>query len=268
MLSAARRLLGFADQPRYGARPPLVLINGLAEQAESWFLSTDYWRRWFDVHLPGILVYDGPICQQRLDKKENITVDFLADRLELYLDQFIQKPPYRLVASSLGGQIAVEYAARHPDKVERLVLLCPSGMGSEEKLPITAGARHKDYQGLVGSVFHNRKLVPREVVDYYEQKFASKLWRKAMFQTVRGTKSHCVAHKLPQYKNPALVVCGQEDRIVDPQSVQAACDGLPNYRFVMLPDCGHAPQLECPRIVNPLIARFLREKVVGTRYRS
>ena len=106
-----------------------------------------------------------------------------------------------------------------------MVLLCPSGMGSEEKLPITARTRHKDYDGLVGSVFHNRKLVPREVVDYYEGKFGSRAWRKAAFQTVRGTKSHCVAHKLPRYKNPALVICGQEDQIVDPEHVLATAPG-------------------------------------------
>ena len=47
--------------------------------------------------------------------------------------------------------VAVEYAARYPEKVGRVVLLCPSGMGSEERLPITEGARHKDYTGLVAS---------------------------------------------------------------------------------------------------------------------
>lgn len=139
MLSTVRRLFA-GKSPNYGSRPPVVLINGLAEQAESWFCSEEHWRQWFDVHLPGILVYDGPVFQRQLTAGRNITVDFLADRLALYLDEFVQRPPYSLVVSSLGGQIAVEYTHRHPEKVASLVLLCPSGMGGEEKLPITEGA--------------------------------------------------------------------------------------------------------------------------------
>ncbi|MDX1945528.1 MAG: alpha/beta hydrolase [Pirellulaceae bacterium] len=248
----------FGGSISYGERPPLVLINGLAEQGESWFRSVDYWRKWFDVHLPGILVYDGPVMQRRLASGQPVSVDFLADRLEQYLDEFVQRPPYRLVASSLGGQVAVEYTSRHPEKVAGLVLICPSGMGSEEKLPITEGARHKDYQGLVGSVFHNRRLVPPAVVDYYARKFNHKPWRKALFQTVRGTKRHSVRDKLRRIERPTLVICGREDQIVDPLVVESAVAGIPSMKFVMLDQCGHAPQLEMPGVVNPLVARFLR----------
>jgi pimeloyl-ACP methyl ester carboxylesterase len=259
MFSFARRIFGFADQSGYGARPPLVLINGLAEQAESWFLNTQYWRRWFDVYLPEILVYDGPVCQARLASGGGITVDFLTDRLARFLDEFVQKPPYRLVASSLGGQIAAEYAARYPDKVDRLVMLCPAGMGSEERLPIAEGVRNRSCQALVGSVFHDCKRVPGGVAQYYERKFASKAWRKALFETVRSTKGHTVRDRLPQIKCPALVICGSEDKIVDNECIVSACAGLPNFRLVMLPGCGHAPQVEFPQVVNSLVARFLRE---------
>ena len=43
----------------YGRRQPLILINGLAEQHESWFRNRRYWSRYFDLYLPNILVYDG-----------------------------------------------------------------------------------------------------------------------------------------------------------------------------------------------------------------
>ena len=72
-------------------------------------------------------------------RREPIDIKFLTDRLAEYLDRFVQSPPYHLVASSLGGQISVEYAARYPEKVGKLVLLCPSGFGTEERLPITEG---------------------------------------------------------------------------------------------------------------------------------
>jgi len=253
-------MLGFKHRDVYRSAQPLVLVNGLAEQGESWYRNREIWQRHFDVHAPGVLVYDGPVLQERLNSRQPITVSFLTDRLAEYLDKFAQKPPYHIVGSSLGGQIAVEYAARYPEKVGRVVLLCPSGMGSEERLPITEGARHKDYTGLVASTFYDRRLASPGVVKYYEQKFASKAWRKAFFQTVRGTKGHSVRETLKRVDRPVLVICGREDRIVDTHVVREAIEGLPNFRFVNLPHCGHAPQLERPKIVNHLVLEFLREE--------
>ena len=160
--------------------------------------------------------------QERLARREPINIDFLTDRLEEYLDRFVQSPPYHLVASSLGAQISVEYAARHPDNVGKLVLLCPSGFGPVERFPVMEGARSKNYQGLVESTFFDRRRASPRIVKYYEQKFACKPWRRALFETVRGTKSHSVRDKLTLFDRPTLVICGREDRIVDPQEVYEA----------------------------------------------
>lgn len=249
--------LGWSRPDTYRRTQSLILVNGLAEQGESWYPNRRVWSQQYDVHTPGVIVYGGDVMQQRLATRQPIDIAFLTDRLAQYLDQYVQSPPYHLVASSLGGQLSVEYAARYPEKVGKLVLLCPSGFGTEEKLPITDGARHKNYQGLVESTFHNRRLASARIVKYYEQKFACKRWRKAFFETVRGTKSHSVRDKLALIKVPTLVICGREDRIVDSLAVQAASKDIPNHRFVMIPNCGHAPQLECPRLINRLVSEFL-----------
>ena len=56
---------------------------------------------------------------------------------------------------------------------------------------------------------------------------------------------------------PTLVICGREDRIVDPNAVYEAVKDIPNYSFVMVPHGGHAPQLEHPRLINRLVVEFL-----------
>ena len=93
-------------------------------------------------------------------------------------------------------------------------------------------------------------------MSYYERKFASKPWRRALFETVRGTKSHSVRNKLTLFDRPTLVICGREDRIVDPQAVYEVVKDIPNFRFVMVPHCGHAPQLECSRLINRMVVQF------------
>src|SRR5437773_9184532 len=136
----------------YGRRPPLILINGLAEQPESWFKNRRYWARFFDVHAPNILDYDGDALHQRLQADLPVTVDYLVGELYTYLHHFVQDPPYHVVASSLGGKVAVEFAVRHPALVNRMVLLCPSGMGHEEQLPIMDGVRRTDWHSVIRSV--------------------------------------------------------------------------------------------------------------------
>jgi pimeloyl-ACP methyl ester carboxylesterase len=257
MLQQILKPLRISSADAYRRAPPLILVNGLAEQGESWYLNRDAWQKHFEVHSPGILVYDGPVLQNRLVERQPINISFLTDRLAEYLDRFVQTPPYHVVASSLGAQISVEYAARHPEKVDKLVLLCPSGIGGEEHLPIMEGARHHNYQGLVESTFFNRRLASPRIVKYYEQKFASKPWRRALFETVRGTKSHSVQDKLALFDRPTLVICGREDRIVDPHAVYEAVKDIPNYDFAMIPNCGHAPQLECSRLINRMVVKFL-----------
>src|SRR6516165_4856998 len=75
---------------RYARRQPVILINGLSEQPESWFRNLPYWRRYFDVYTPNVLVYDGPGLHRRIDTGEPVSVDFLVEQLHHYLSNFVQ----------------------------------------------------------------------------------------------------------------------------------------------------------------------------------
>ena len=118
---------------------PLVLVNGLAEQPETWFANKTYLSRQFDVKVPEILVYDGASLHDWIDSGGEVTVEYLADRLGRFLDEFVQRPPYHLVGSSLGSQVILTYATRCPEKVSKLVLICPSGFHGDENLPMIEG---------------------------------------------------------------------------------------------------------------------------------
>ena len=235
----------------------LVLLNGLAGQNESWYCNRQVWSEYFDVSAPAIMVYDGAPIQSRMARDLPVSVEFLTDMLDSYLANYVQNPPYHLVASSLGCQIAVEYAARKPDQVGRLVLLCPSGVAPDEKLPVSDGVRHRDFYRLVASVFHDRRCVCPGIVDYYKRQFARKVWRKGAFRTIQDTRLNSIRDKLRRLKRPTLIICGQEDRIVDPFEVAELVQGQPNLTFRLVPKCGHAPQIESAELVNDMVVEFL-----------
>ena len=245
----------------YGRRQPLVLVNGLAEQAESWFRNRRFWGRYFDVHLPNFLVYDGDAIHKRIDEKQEISVDYLVQQLHHYLFNFAQTPPYHFVASSLGGKVVVEFANRYPEMVNRMVLLCPSGMGDKESLPIMEGVRKEDWNSVVRSVFHRRRYVDRDMVRYYKAAVKNRRWKRGMLRTVNDTKEHTVRHLMQQLKVPTLLVTAENDRICCPKTAEEAAAEMPEGigHFLMIPKCGHAPQIERSRKVNRLVLSFLTD---------
>ena len=241
----------------YSRREPLVLVNGLAEQAESWYRNRRFWGRYFDVHLPNILVYDGPAIHARVKDGQPVTIDYLVGQLHTYVTQFVQAGPVHLVSSSLGGKMTVEFAARYPELVNRMVLLCPSGMGDEEKLPVLEGVVKNDWHGVVKSVFYRPRFVNRDIVRYYKAAVSNRRWKAGLLRTVNGTKETTVRTRLKDIKAHTLLVTGQQDRICDPATAAEAAKELPNGHFLSLPKCGHAPQIEKSRKINRLVVHFL-----------
>ncbi|QVL34798.1 alpha/beta hydrolase [Telmatocola sphagniphila] len=242
---------------RYGRKPHLVLLNGLAEQHESWFRNAKHWARYFEVHKPNILAYEGDAFHKRINDGLPISVDYLVEQLKLYLDQFVQNPPYHLVSSSLGGKVAVEFAVRYPELVGRVVLICPSGMGDVEQLPIMEGVRHNDHESLVRSVFNSTRNLEKGLLKYYRRMFSSKKWKKGFIRTVKGTNDHSVREQLKLLKPMTLFVSGELDRIVDPKEGARAAQEIPKGQYIEIPNCGHAPQIEKSAYINRLVIHFL-----------
>ncbi len=245
-------------RPRsYGRKNGLILLNGLAEQQESWYRNIRYWGRYFDVHMPNLLAYEGDALHRRIREGLPISVEYLVEQLHYYVTQFVQTPPYHIVSSSLGGKVAIEFAIKYPALVSRLVLICPSGMGDEERLPIMEGVKHHDYKKLITSVFHKPRLVDRELLKYYQTRFQSRKWKMGMLKTVKGTNDHVVRPHLPQVSQLTLFISGEEDRIVDPVVGKKAAGEIPQGHYLSIPNCGHAPQIEKPWLVNRLVVHFL-----------
>ncbi|MFO0911065.1 MAG: alpha/beta fold hydrolase [Isosphaeraceae bacterium] len=262
MHSRVGRLFDLQRFRSYRRSTPLVLVNGLAEQSESWFANRDVWARHFDVKVPELLVYDGDALHRHIEQGGEVSVDYLTDRLTLFLNEFVQRPPYDLVGSSLGGQVVLNYAVRHPEQVSSLVLLCPSGLHGDENLPLVEGVRRSDYESLVQSVFHRSHLATPSLVGAIERKFQDRRWKKGVLKTLRGTVGHSVSHLLPLVRQPALLIWGEHDRVLSDVagSIRSACR-MPAARQVLIPHCGHAPQIEKARLVNRLVIRFLSDSL-------
>jgi pimeloyl-ACP methyl ester carboxylesterase len=119
-----------------------VLLRGLTREARHWGDFAEQLAR----ALPGsasaatrVLALDLPGNGMLCRETSPATVDAMAESARSQLRARGVPPPYSLVAMSLGGMVAVDWALRHPQEIERLVLINtsmrPLGRASERLRP-------------------------------------------------------------------------------------------------------------------------------------
>jgi hypothetical protein len=124
------------------------------------------------------------------------------------------------------------------------------------------GVKRSQYDTLVKSVFHKGRFASEDLVKAFERKFQDRKWKKGVLRTLRGTVGHSVAPLLPLVPHPTLVIWGASDRVLSdvPGAIRAA-DQILRVRQVVIPKCGHAPQIEKARLINQLVVRYLKDKL-------
>ncbi|MET8004699.1 alpha/beta fold hydrolase [Nonomuraea glycinis] len=106
--------------------PPLVLLHGSATNSAMWLTDVAGFARHFRVYAIDLVGEPGLSAPSRPDLASGAYARWLEEVLDALDIRRIS-----MVAVSLGGWIALDYATRHPGKVERLALQCPGGIGPQ-----------------------------------------------------------------------------------------------------------------------------------------
>jgi pimeloyl-ACP methyl ester carboxylesterase len=257
-----------------GSGPPVILLHGLGASNTSllpplWDLARDH--RVLAPDLPGFGGSGKPI--------RSYDFPFFARWLRAFMDS-VGVDKADLVGNSLGGRIALEAGLSLPDRVGRMVLLCPSPafLRGRQYVPIVKLLRpelavvpmlltHRAVVEGVRSMFSRPDRLPPQwyeaFADEFLRVFASPRGRIALFSAARQvyleepTGRQGFWNRLPALKRPALFVWGEKDWLVPARFEHHISEALPNCESVVLKDCGHVPQCELPNKTNRLIRDFL-----------
>jgi pimeloyl-ACP methyl ester carboxylesterase len=265
-----------------GSGPPVVLLHGLGATNASmlpprWDLARDH--RVLAPDLPGFGGSSKPI--------RSYDFPFFAEWLRDFLDAVgIDKAV--LVGNSLGGRVALEAGLSLPDRVDRMVLLCPSPafLRGRQAVPLVRLLRpelalvpmlltHGAVIEIARSMFSKPDRLRAEWFDSFADEFlrvfASPRGRVAFFSAAREVYLEEPSGKngfwdrLPALKRPALFVWGDKDWLVPARFAHHIGEALPKCESVVLEDCGHVPQYELPIKTNQLIRDFLgRNRPAGS----
>jgi pimeloyl-ACP methyl ester carboxylesterase len=210
--------------------------------------------------------------------KQRATIPGYADLLADLIRQ-LGKPPVVLVGHSMGGMISLTLGMRHPELVERMVLVCPTISGRLSTfinlfiLPITLMERFGLGSWIV-SVFENwlvgitdqlmRPASFAEVTGITAQDYAQ-LRADARRPGQGRVRAECywamrendLRGKLKQVTVPALVIWGMEDNTVPLRDASVVAREWPEADLRVIPSAGHWPQFETPKIAERYVRAFL-----------
>jgi pimeloyl-ACP methyl ester carboxylesterase len=74
--------------------------------------------------------------------------------------------------------------------------------------------------------------------------------------------------RLPNLRTPALFLWGSEDRLVPAGFARHVSEAMPTAESVVIPHCGHVPQLELPALTMQLVREFLSSERTPSAHAS
>jgi pimeloyl-ACP methyl ester carboxylesterase len=186
-----------------------------------------------------------------------------------------------LVGNSMGGRVAIEVGLQAPERVDGIALLCPAvAFVKRDFHPVVRLLRpewgllpHAIPRPLVArqfwSLFHDRETIDKAladvVVDGFRKVYANPAGRHAFLASARNIYLDApfgrngFYERLADLEPPALFVWGAKDWLIPASFRHVVDEWLPTARQVVLPDCGHVPQVERPDDVNELLLGFFAD---------
>lgn len=240
------------------SKDALVLIHGLGASAERWdrvipLLEDDY--RVVVPDLIGFGYSDKPLA--------DYTPKFFSDFIEKFFAACnLQRPA--IVGSSLGGQIAAEYASSHPSNIEKLVLVSPAGMMKQSTPALDAYIMAAMYPGKKSAkrafemMDGSGKSADEAIINGFVKRMRMHNAKMAFMSTLLGLKnSELITSKLQAITAPVLIVWGSDDPVIPIVHAAGFVSSIRNCRLCKMDGCGHTPYVHAPHAFAAKVLEFL-----------
>src|SRR6201991_3704676 len=228
--------------------PAVVMIHGAGFDSSTWALHS----RWFAHHGYSVLAPDLP-GHGRSAGKPLPTIAAMADWIAALL-QAAGASKAKLIGHSMGSLIALETAARHPEKVSALSLIGTAAtmtVGPD----LLKAAEANDHSavdmvsiwGLGSQAELGGSLAPGLWMHSGAQRVLEQSRPGVLFNDLSACNSYQNAlAAAAQIKVPATFILGERDMMTPAKAGKALAAALPNSRTVVLRGAGHMMMVERP----------------------
>ncbi len=219
-----------------GVERTMVFVHGYAGVAETWEYQINHFMQFARVIAPDLRGHgqsDAPFTQY--------TMDELVEDLETISTELELPEKFSLIGHSFGGSICVEYAARHPERLDHLVLLTTAG---EYPLPRAAQLLSRVPTAALRPLWRFRPRWNAEV----------HVMKRMMLNNLRKWRGW---ETMARIETPTLIITGERDRYFPKSVYQRVIDTIPGAEVIDIGASKHKVQLERHEAVNRAIERFV-----------
>ncbi|HZN03370.1 MAG TPA: alpha/beta fold hydrolase [Candidatus Polarisedimenticolia bacterium] len=277
MLEIAPGLSIFYEVKGQGSGTPLFVVNGGPGFDHAYLHCSDAWDRLAAGRR--VVFYDQRGNGRSTPLKDDQTtklLDQIADLDALRTHLGAQK--FDLLGHSWGGYLVMAYAARHPERIQHLVIADSAAPRIQETAflfkhiyPETTERQHAlafaealgDPEAIARSLreYSSMLFVSNEVRDAYLLRSDSFVFRPKINQALWGeAERYDLNPELLKYRFPTLVATGRYDFNVAPSVAYAIHQKVPGSEFAVFEKSGHLPFCEESDAWVKRIEAFLRGK--------
>lgn len=251
--------------------PPVLFLHGLGATKVSWLPNLAELAKHFRLIVP-----DMPGHGESDKPKTDYTPRFFARTMRKMLETLgVERAA--VVGNSMGGRASLELAARSPDRVSSLILLAPAVPGlrvryllgfmkviPSEIAMIPFPVRDRLMRYVLTQLFVDPSVLTETAraaaADEFIRVYSTVEARMAFLDSLRHIVTEAPKPfwaRMTRVRQPALVVWGEEDRLLPVRLAPKLHEALPNSELLIMPRIGHVPQFEATERTNDLLLKFL-----------
>jgi len=244
-------------------RPTIVMLHGFSADKDVFIRFAHYFAEDFNIVIPDMAGHGDTGFEESWD----YGMPAQASRLAKIIEQLnIEK--VHVIGNSMGGFISAYFAKMYPQKTLSVALVDPAGVSSPEASDMNKMLA----QGHNPFLIHNRQefdkfyamtmekppYVPGFVLQTISEKYQQ---RRDQLEQIFGDilETELLDSSLSEIHAPALLLWGEEDRLIHVSSVKVWKAGIKDIQVKTWPGIGHMPMLEIPQESAEVYRQFLGE---------
>jgi len=264
--------INYEDQ---GQGQPLILLHGFGASTYTWRHLLPYFSKAYRViaiDLKGFGLSDKPLDNNySIQDQSEIIYEFIKVH---NLDNII------LTGSSMGGAVSIltylmecDHGTHH---ISKLVLIDAAGYKQRfpdfiailripiiNVLSISLTSSHFRSRKVLMEAFFDHAKITEDIIITYAAYLSLPGASRALIRTAQQILPPNLDDISERYKNikiPVLIIWGENDKIIPLQVGRKFAVNIPNSKLVIVPNCGHIPQEECPSQTIEAMELFMSYK--------
>ncbi|NP_001120619.1 monoacylglycerol lipase ABHD6 [Xenopus tropicalis] len=264
----------YTSRGKPGNKPSVLMLHGFSAHKDMWLSVVKFLPK--NLHLvcvdmPG---HEGT-TRSPLD---DYSISGQVKRIHQFVESIgLNKKPFHLVGTSMGGNVAGVYAAQYPTDISSLTLICPAGLDypndstflkhlkgleksspDDQRIPLIPSTA-TEMQEMLRLCSFVRFKIPQQVLQgLVDVRIPHNEFYRRLFLALVDEKSrHSLHENMGKIVAPTQIIWGKQDQVLDVSGTEVLAGSIRGCQVEILENCGHSVVMERPRKSAKLMADFL-----------